>query len=245
MKKTFGPDYLSKLSPRPQWWRYLLTYVSLFLGSTISKTNIKGKWHVPRNGPFVVASNHFSNYDPTFFTYAIQKPINFIAASDQEVDWWLIWAPFLYGWIPVDRKNLAPSTIKQAISVLKSGEILGIFPDGGVNATILGTPKNGTVYLSTIGKAPIVPIAIYGAETALEDLLRGFKPRVQINIGKPFGPFEVKGTKDQKNKKLKEIGKDMMVRIAALLPKNKQGPYVENKTIKKYQNENGINPVET
>ena len=61
----------------------------------------------------------FSNYDPPFFTYGIQKPVNFIAASDQEVEWWLIWAPFLYGWIPVDRKKLAPSTIKRALGVLK------------------------------------------------------------------------------------------------------------------------------
>ena len=65
-----------------------------------------------------------------------------------------IWAPFLYGWIPVDRKKLAPSTIKRALGVLKKNEILGIFPDGGVNDTILGNPKNGTVYLSTVGKAP-------------------------------------------------------------------------------------------
>ncbi len=242
MRKSFGPEYLSQLSPRPQWWRYLLTYVSLFLGSVLSKTKIKGKWHVPLKGPFVVASNHFSNYDPSFFTYAIQKPINFIAASDQEVDWWLIWAPFLYGWIPVDRKKLAPSTIKKALSVLKSNQILGIFPDGGVNNTILGTPKNGTVYLSTLGKAPIVPISIYGAETALEDIFKGVRPRVYINIGKPFGPFTITGSKEGKNKMLTEIGKDMMIRIAALLPRNKQGPYIGNSKIKRYQKENGFIP---
>ena len=242
MRKSFGPEYLSQLSLRPQWWRYLLTYVSLFLGSVVSKTKIKGKWHVPIKGPFVVASNHFSNYDPSFFTYAIQKPINFIAASDQEVDWWLIWAPFLYGWIPVDRKKLAPSTIKKALSVLKSNQILGIFPDGGVNDTILGKPKNGTVYLSTLGKAPIVPIAIYGAETALEDILKGVRPKVYINIGKPFGPFKITGSKESKNKMLTKIGKDMMIRIAALLPHNKQGPYIGNSKIKRYQKENGFIP---
>ena len=53
-----------------------------------------------------------------FFTYAIQKPINFIAASDQEVDWWFMWAPIIYGWIPVDRERVAPSTIKLAIQAL-------------------------------------------------------------------------------------------------------------------------------
>ncbi len=243
MKKTFGPEYLSKLSPRSYSIRYFLTYISFFLCSTIAKTTVRGRWHVPMKGPFVVASNHFSNYDPPFFTYGIQKPINFIAASDQEVEWWLIWAPFIYGWIPVDRKKLAPSTIKKALEVLKKEEILGIFPDGGVNDTILGSPKNGTFYLSTIGKAPIVPMAIYGAEKAIENVIKGVRPRVSVNIGKPFGPFKIKGTKSKKDKELQKIGSDMMIRIASLLPVDRQGPYVKHKKIKKYQNDNGFVPV--
>ena len=243
MKRTFGPDYLSKLSPRRFSIRYILTYVSFFLCSTIAKTKIRGRWHVPQKGPFVVASNHFSNYDPPFFTYGIQKPINFIAASDQEVEWWLIWAPFIYGWIPVDRKQLAPSTIKRALEVLKKEEVLGIFPDGGVSETILGSPKNGTVYLSAVGKAPIVPMAIYGAENAIESILRGIRPRVNVNIGKPFGPFEIKGPKSKKSKELEKIGLDMMVRIASLLPGDRQGPYHKHKKIKTYQSENGFIPT--
>ena len=242
MKKTFGPEYLSKLRPRSFSVRYFLTYISFLLCSTVAKTRVNGRWHLPRKGPFVVASNHFSNYDPPFFTYGIQKPVNFIAASDQEVEWWLIWAPFLYGWIPVDRKKLAPSTIKRALEVLKKNEILGIFPDGGVNETILGNPKNGTVYLSTVGKAPIVPMAIYGAEKAIEDVLDGVRPRVTVNIGKPFGPFQIKGSKENKDKTLQNIGIDMMIRIASLLPESRQGPYFKNKKIKRYQFENGFIP---
>ena len=245
MKKTFGPDYLSKLKPRSFFLRYILNYASLFLCSTIAKTKVRGRWHLPRKGPYVIASNHFSNYDPPFFTYAAQKPINFIAASDQEVEWWLIWAPFLYGWIPVDRTKLAPSTIKRSLDVLKKKEILGIFPDGGVNNTILGNPKNGTVYLSTVGKAPIVPMSIYGAETAIEDVFNGIRPRVHVNIGKPFGPFKIRGTKEEKDKLLQEIGKNMMIRIAALLPEEKQGPFFKNPNIKKHQVENGFIPNKT
>ena len=94
---------------------------------------IKGRHNLPQRGPYVVACNHFSDYDPLFFSYAIRKPINFIAASDQEVEWMFAWAPYIYGWIPVDRKKLSPSTIKRSLSVLKSGQILGIFPDGGVS----------------------------------------------------------------------------------------------------------------
>ena len=197
MKKTFGPDYLSKLNPRSYSLRYFLTYVSFFLCSTIAKTKIRGRWHVPSKGPFVVASNHFSSYDPPFFTYGIQKPVNFIAGSYHEVDLVFAWAPFIYGWIPVDRKKLSPSTIKRSLSALKNGEILGIFPDGGVSYNLLSKPKKGTVFLSNLGKAPIVPMAIYGAEKAWEGALKGVRSRVCINIGKPFGPYSISGDKKE------------------------------------------------
>ena len=239
-----GPDFLRTLRPMPRWWRYILGYASLLLGGTVAKITVKGKWHLPQSGPYVVASNHFSYYDPPFFTYAIQKPINFIAASDQEVDWWFMWAPIIYGWIPVDRERVSPSTIKLAIQALKKGEVLGIFPDGGGLEDVLGDAKNGAVYLSTIGKAPIVPMAIYGAETAWEDLFKGIRPRVWINIGKPFGPISIKGNKTEKDKKLKEIGHQLMCRISSLLPKNRRGKYTNDPKVESFQRENKIDPVE-
>mgnify|MGYP001176109376 FL=1 len=239
-----GPRFLRTLRPRPLWWRHVLGYASLFLGSTISRITVKGKWHLPKSGPFIVASNHFSYYDPPFFTYAIQKPINFIAASDQEIDWWFMWAPIIYGWIPVDREKINPSTIKLAVEVLKKGQILGIFPDGGGLEDVLGKAKNGAVYLSTLADAPIVPMAIYGAETAWEDLFKGLRPRVWINIGKPFGPYKIKGNKSEKNEMLKKIGHQLMCRISSLLPENRRGKYFNEPSVKTYERENKIFPVE-
>ena len=240
--KTFGPDFLGSLTPRPYYWRYILTYVALLMGSTLAKVKVKGRANLPRKGPFVVACNHFSDYDPLFFSYAIRQPINYIAASDQEVDLVFAWAPFIYGWIPVDRKKLSPSTIKRSLSVLKRGEILGIFPDGGVSYNLLSKPKNGTVFLSNLGNAPIVPMAIYGAERAWEGALKGIRSRVCINIGKPFGPYNIIGKKKEKEDTLSKVGHEMMCRIASLLPDNRRGHFKNEKTIHSFQKENKITP---
>ena len=240
--KKFGPELLSRLNPRPYWWRYVLTYVALFMGSTLAKINVRGRHNLPKKPPFVVACNHFSDHDPLFFSYALRKPINFIAASDQEIEIAFIWAPVIYGWIPVDRKNLSPSTIKKAVKALRNKEILGIFPDGGVNYNLLSKPKNGAVFLSTVGKCPIVPMSIYGAERSWEGLLKGIRSRVQINIGKSFGPYELRGDKDQKNKKMKKVGLEMMGRIASLLPENRRGSFTDDESILKYQKENKVVP---
>ena len=241
--KTIGPDFLASLTPRPYFWRYILTYVALFMGSTLAKVKVRGRENLPKKGPFVVACNHFSDYDPLFFSYAIRQPVSFIAASDQEIDLVFAWAPFIYGWIPVDRTKLSPSTIKMSISVLKNGNILGIFPDGGVSYNLLSKPKNGAVFLSNLGSAPIVPMSIYGAERAWEGALRGIRSRVCVNIGKPFGPYTLSGNKKDKEKILNRVGREMMCRIASLLPENQRGHFKnEKKIINRLQKQNKIIP---
>ena len=237
-----GPEYLKTFSPRPQWIRKKLGYAALLMGSTIAKIKVMGRWHLPKNGPYIVAANHFSYVDPPFFKYAIRQPINFLGASDQTIDWYFMWAPLLYGFIPIDRNNLAPSTIKKAKKALKNGEILGIFPEGTSTSSTLRKAKNGAIFLSTVEKTPIVPMSIYGAKTAWKDLLRGVRPTVKINIGKPFGPFDISGSREEKTKQIEEVGHELICRIAALLPENRHGVCSGDPSIKKFQKENSFLP---
>ena len=97
----------------PYWYRYLMTYVNLFLGSVLVKTVIRGRQHIPKEGPYIIAINHFHIFDPALVAYSIRKPISFLAASDQEIEWYVILAGKLYGFIPTNRTRLAPSTIKK------------------------------------------------------------------------------------------------------------------------------------
>jgi 1-acyl-sn-glycerol-3-phosphate acyltransferase len=240
-----GKNYLNKFHPKSKFIRHQAGYLALLLGAIVAKITVRGKWHLPAKGGYIVASNHFSIIDPPFFKYAIQKPINFLAASDQEVSEAFLWALHLYGFIPIDRENIAPSTIKKAKKVLRKGEILGIFPEGSTTSPILRKPKNGAVFLSTVEKVPIVPMAIYGAETAWQDIFKGIRPKVYINIGKPFGPFEIRGTKKEKQIKMKRIGDEMAVRIASLLPTSRRGAYEKDSRISNFQVENKIKPMET
>ena len=128
--------------------------------------------------------------------------------------------------------------------MLKNGEILGIFPEGTTTSPVLKKPKNGAVFLSTVEKVPIVPISIYGAETIWQDIFKGIRPKVYINIGKPFGPFDIKGSKSEKLIKTETVGSEMAARIASLLPQSKRGEYKNDIRIKKYQRENKIIPVD-
>ena len=238
-----GPDTIKKIRPRPKWIRQKVGYFALLVGALFAKIKVSGRWHLPRNGPYIIASNHFSYVDPAFFKYAVQKPISFLAASDREIENHFMWFVYLYGFIPINRKQLAPSTIKLSKEVFKNKDILGIFPEGGQSMDAkLKDPKNGAVFLSSIGNVPIIPMAIYGGETAWEDIFNGIRPSVRINIGKSFGPFALGGLRSERQEQMEKNGYEMITRIAALLPERYHGVAEGRIEIQKYQKENKITP---
>ena len=212
----------------------------MFLCSLGARVKILGRHHIPDKKPYIVVINHFSYIDPVFVIHALQKPITFLAASDQVIETQFIWAPFIYGFIPTDRSNLAPSTIKNSIRALKNGEILGIFPEGTSLSNVLRPAKNGAAFLSASGKTRLLPVGITGLENAWEMMFRGLRPSVNIRIGKPFGPFALSKSKNDKERDLNEVGAEIMCRIAALLPEDMHGSFENNKTINEHQKKNGL-----
>ena len=207
----------------------------------IAKIRVRGRHHLPKEGPFIVAINHFNYADPPFVIYAIRRPINFLAASDQVVEWFNYWAVWLYGFIPTNRIRLGPSTIKSAKNILKQKDILGIFPEGDSLSDKLRPAKGGIMFISTTMQVPIVPIGINGnIGNIWSNVSRGVRPKVRVNIGKPFGPYSLPKVRSQREVKLQSIGHKVMCRIAALLPDECHGIYQGHSSIEKYGSQNKL-----
>ena len=213
----------------PKWIRYLSSYLNLFLCSVLLKPKIYGRKNIPQNGPYIVAINHFHIFDPALVAYAIRKPISFLAASDQDIDWQVLIAGKLYGFIPTNRQKLAPSTIKKAIQALQKGDILGIFPEA-TTGPALRRPKKGVTYLSLKSGCKILPMGIVGLEEDIwSQWFKGVRPQVAVKIGKPFSiSSSLPKDRSERQNKLSDIGDDIMYKIATLLPKKYQGEYVND-----------------
>ena len=213
----------------PKWIRYLSSYLNLFLCSVLLKPKIYGRKNIPQNGPYIVAINHFHIFDPALVAYAIRKPISFLAASDQDIDWQVLIAGKLYGFIPTNRQKLAPSTIKKAIQALQKGDILGIFPEA-TTGPVLRRPKKGVTYLSLKSGCKILPMGIVGLEEDIwSQWFKGVRPQVAVKIGKPFSiSSSLPKDRSERQNKLSDIGDDIMHKIATLLPKKYQGEYVND-----------------
>ena len=213
----------------PKWIRYLSSYLNLFLCSVLLKPKIYGRKNIPQNGPYIVAINHFHIFDPALVAYAIRKPISFLAASDQDIDWQVLIAGKLYGFIPTNRQKLAPSTIKKAIQALQKGDILGIFPEA-TTGPVLRRPKKGVTYLSLKSGCKILPMGIVGLEEDIwSQWFKGVRPQVAVKIGKPFSiSSSLPKDRSERQNKLSDIGDDIMHKIATLLPNKYRGEYTND-----------------
>ena len=213
----------------PKWIRYLSSYLNLFLCSVLLKPKIYGRKNIPQNGPYIVAINHFHIFDPALVAYAIRKPISFLAASDQDIDWQVLIAGKLYGFIPTNRQKLAPSTIKKAIQALHKGDILGIFPEA-TTGSVLRRPKKGVTYLSLKSGCKILPMGIVGLEEDIwSQWFKGVRPQVAVKIGKPFSiSSSLPKDRSERQNKLSDIGDDIMHKIATLLPNKYRGEYIND-----------------
>lgn len=226
---------LNTYSVRPKIVRYLLGYFVLFLGSTLAKIKVSGGENVPKKGPFIVVCNHFNRLDAPFVIFAIKKPINFLMATDQMIETQIMWAPWLYGFIPTNRQNIVPSTIKKAIGAIKKNEVVGIFPEGAATEQILRPAKDGAAYLATTMSVQILPMSIIGMDNIWANWLQGIRPKLKITIGKPFLPLSIPTDRINRNVVIKATGEEIMCRIAALLPEEYHGIYINDERIMKYR----------
>jgi len=144
-------------------------------------------------------------------------------------------APWLYGFIPTNRKNIAPTTIKNSLSALKKGEIVGIFPEGAATEQTIRPAKNGAAYLAMRTGAQILPMSIIGMDNIWDNWFKGIRPKIQINIGKTFLPAKLPKVRFEKNETIKISGEEIMCRIAALMPEEYHGIYTGDERIKNFR----------
>ncbi len=144
----------------PRWVQRLAivvfgAYARVFLG-----LRVYGAEHVPRNGPLVVACNHFSAWDPPIVGVAIPRALDFMAKVELFES--RLVAAFLRGLgaFPVDRSRGDVGAIKEALRRLKRGRAIGVFIAGtrsGGDAEAL----DGAAYLATAAGARMTPAAVW------------------------------------------------------------------------------------
>jgi 1-acyl-sn-glycerol-3-phosphate acyltransferase len=125
----------------------------------------------------ILISNHYSNFDPFFIQMRfLFKDIRFVTLRDVKKKLHLRFIAWLFNAVYVDPSRADVTFFKEAMSALKNGSILCIFPEGVVNPRKFGffDFKMGYIKLAFKANSTIVPIYLYPA-------LKAFK-RSKIHI---------------------------------------------------------------
>lgn len=130
------------------------------------RVRVYGAQNVPLHGPLIVACNHVSFVDPPVLGVSCPRTIHYMAKRQ------LFDIPVLgptiraLGAYPVDRDGSATGAIKRSIEVLREGEAVGIFPEGGRNIAGNAQARQGVALLAALSDAPVLPAAVVGSNRA-------------------------------------------------------------------------------
>ena len=190
---------------------YLLRFVAWVASRFIYRFKVTGDENIPTNGPAVLVCNHVSFVDAVLLMAASPRPIRFI------MDHRIFKVPVL-GWlfrlaktIPIapQREDAAAyeAAFDVAAKVLRDGDLLAIFPEGGITQDGTLQPfKGGIMKILERARAdgldvPVVPMALTnlwgsffsrieernGQRVAMvRPFRRGLFNRVGLNAGEPL-----------------------------------------------------------
>jgi len=168
-------------------WTYTLARIVLTLPTILLwRVRAIGLENVPKEGPLVLAPNHFSQMDHFFVGVYLRRKIRFMAKSQ------LFGPPvltYIYkhgGVFPVRRGHRDEEAFETVRQLLAQGEMLLVYAEGGRSRSQhLGEPKPGIGRIALESGAPIVPVAIKGSERARQWRRLRF-PKVTVQFGKPL-----------------------------------------------------------
>ena len=147
------------------------------------RLEVRGHEHVPATGAFIATGNHDSVLDPFLMAAVIARPIHFVGKAElwrtPLLRWWLA----DIGAIPVVRGGSDAAAIVAAVAVLEEGEVVGIFPEGGVRRE--GPWLRGAARMALTTGAPLLPIRFLDAARAIGRNAIGFPPLAAL-IGEPI-----------------------------------------------------------
>ncbi len=193
------------------------------LGRLLFGLRVEGVANIPRDGAFIVVSNHCSNLDPPLIGWAtghqVGRMVHFMAKIEMR-GWPIIgWLATQSGVYFVRRGEGDRAAQRFSLEALAHRRPIGIFPEGTRSRDgHLKEGRPGAALLAIRSGAPLLPVAIAGSHRIFPGRARWPQAtRLRIRVGEPFGLMHrASGHLDRAV--LEQATQRIMDEIAALLP---------------------------
>ncbi len=149
-------------------------------------TRAAGRSNVPATGPVVIAANHIGFLDGALVMTMAPRPSRYLVLAttfEGFVGWVLRWS----GQIPIDQGRGDRKALGEALQVLGSGGVIGIFPEGGRGRGDFTSAGKGVAWLALQSGAVVIPTACLGTRRT-GDLAASWPPwrtRLVVDFGPP------------------------------------------------------------
>ncbi|HZK16568.1 MAG TPA: lysophospholipid acyltransferase family protein [Solirubrobacterales bacterium] len=165
-----------------------------------------GVRNVPKDGPLILAPNHFSQMDHFFTGLYLRRKIRFMAKSQMFGPPVLTYVYKHGGVFPVRRGHKDEEAFKTAFTILDQDGMLLIYAEGGRSRSDeLGEVKPGIGRIALESGAPVVPVAIHGS-AGVRRWKRFRFPKVTVQFGEPLRfPVEDSPTRERQLEVATEI----------------------------------------
>ncbi|MBC8534378.1 lysophospholipid acyltransferase family protein [Yeguia hominis] len=153
------------------------------ISRALFRIRIDGAQRIPQSGAVLLLSNHRSVCDPLFLAMGCPRPIRYMAKSELFDEHGKLARGLLYrlGAFPVNRESSDLTSLRTALSLLKSEAVLGVFPQGRcVSDCEPFSALPGAAFLALRSGASVLPACI-----RCKGRVRLFK-RIEIRFGEPF-----------------------------------------------------------
>lgn len=202
----------------------ILRPAAVVLMRLLFRLRSRGREHVPRTGPVLLAANHSSYLDPPLVGGCAPRPVHFLAKAE------LFGVPFLGRLIrglnahPIRRGASDPGAIRLAVKILADGHALLVFPEGTRGPEgVLREPKGGVGMLAALSGAAVVPVYVQGSGQAWPRGVKLPRPaRITVTFGPPLRFRQADGSARREH--YEAASRDIMAAIARLRDSVGVGP---------------------
>lgn len=179
-----------------RYFRFLLNQFSKLafdLGGV--RVHAAGLEKVPREGRFLLISNHLFAFDPIVFYYAMPwAELAFVSKTENYAIPIVAQVMHKLLCLPLDRNNdrAALKAILKAIEYLKQDKVsIAVFPEGGTSKSGLLQPfRNGAFKIAQKAGVPIVVCAISNTKAIVKNMFRR-KTDVYLDVLEVIAPETV------------------------------------------------------
>lgn len=153
--------------------------------------NLEGFDTIKDIGPAVLCPNHVSFLDSAFLMLQARREISFVGKAEY-MDSWKTKILFpMMGMIPIDRTGgeRSAAALDAAESVLRRGELFGIFPEGTRSRDgMLYKGHTGAARLALRVGCPLIPVGVIGTREIQppDKVMPKFFRECTIRIGRPI-----------------------------------------------------------